>query len=269
VPGTAISGRYARVPRVAYDASAASHSRRSRSGGLPAGARQRALHEVPLEREEHRQRDDQRDEQEGRDHVDRRPELAQLTKIHTVIGCTFCRISATIRSFHVPRNWKIPSDAIAGRPSGRISFRKIRSGSAVDPRLEDVFGSPTKVARLEDRERQARRGVEQDDPEHRVEEAGVVQLEHRDQRHLQRHGEAVLPMNSQSRPGSRATQARSPRVHRSRRRGRVADRDVRRRLQRDQGVVWEHRVVVRPFCHARLREDLPPAQTRSWTAADH
>ena len=43
-----------------------------------------------------------------------------------MIGVVFCpNVSATRRSFHVQRNWKIASDAIAGRPSGRIRRRKI------------------------------------------------------------------------------------------------------------------------------------------------
>ena len=122
------------------------------------------------------------------------PNSRSWPKIQTVIGCVFCpNVSATSRSFHVQRNWKIASDAIAGSPSGRISRRKMHDlGRAVDARrLEDVLRDPDEeVAQQEDRERQAERGVEEDDPEHRVEEPErVVEPEHRDQRHLQRHDE--------------------------------------------------------------------------------
>ena len=93
------------------------------------------------------------------------PNSRSCPKIQTVIGCTFWpNVSATIRSFHVQRNWKIASDAIAGRPSGRISRRKMRDlGRAVDARrFEDVLRQPDEeVAQQEDRERQPERGVEE------------------------------------------------------------------------------------------------------------
>ena len=63
----------------------------------------------------------------GRDHVDVRAELAQLAEDPDGDRLRVPpKVSATIRSFHVQRNWKIASDAIAGSPSGRISRKKIR-----------------------------------------------------------------------------------------------------------------------------------------------
>ena len=67
-----------------------------------------------------------------------------------MIGCTFWpNVSATIRSFHVQRNWKMASDAIAGRPSGRISRTKIVSSEAPSMRADSMmsFGIPTKKLR--------------------------------------------------------------------------------------------------------------------------
>ena len=78
------------------------------------------------------------------------PNSRSCPKIQTVIGCAFWpNVSATIRSFHVQRNWKIASDAIAGRPSGRISRRKIRTSDAPSMRADSrmSFGSPTKKLR--------------------------------------------------------------------------------------------------------------------------
>src|SRR5207253_10338962 len=54
------------------------------------------------------------------------PNSRSCPEIQTVIGVVFCpNVSATSRSFHVQRNWKMASEAIAGRPSGRISRRKM------------------------------------------------------------------------------------------------------------------------------------------------
>ncbi len=78
------------------------------------------------------------------------PNSRSWPKIHTVIGCVFCpKVSATIRSFHVQRNWKIASDAIAGRPSGRISRKKMRISDAPSMRADSrmSFGSPMKKFR--------------------------------------------------------------------------------------------------------------------------
>ena len=78
------------------------------------------------------------------------PNWRRFEKIATVIGCTFWpNVSATIRSFHVQRNWKIASEAIAGRPSGRISRRKIQISEAPSIRADSMmsFGIPTKKFR--------------------------------------------------------------------------------------------------------------------------
>ena len=67
-----------------------------------------------------------------------------------MIGCTFWpKVSATIRSFQVQRNWKIASEAIAGSPSGRISRTKIVSSLAPSIRADSMmsFGIPTKKLR--------------------------------------------------------------------------------------------------------------------------
>ena len=115
-------------------------------------ARQQALHEVALEGEEHRQRDRSSERNEaGRDQVDVRAELAQLRVDRDRDRLRVCgrSVSATSRSFHVHRNWKIASDAIAGRPSGRISRRKIRISEAPSMRADSrmSFGIPMKKLR--------------------------------------------------------------------------------------------------------------------------
>ena len=54
------------------------------------------------------------------------PNVRSWEKIATVIGCVErARVNATSRSFHVHKNWKIASDAIAGSPSGRMMRRKM------------------------------------------------------------------------------------------------------------------------------------------------
>jgi hypothetical protein len=71
-------------------------------------------------------------------------------KIATVIGCVSrASVSATSRSFHVQRNWKIASEAIAGSPSGRISRRKMRISDAPSMRAASIrsFGIPMKKLR--------------------------------------------------------------------------------------------------------------------------
>ena len=78
------------------------------------------------------------------------PKSRSWPEIQTVIGCVFPpNVSATSRSFHVQRNWKIASDAIAGRPSGRISRTKITISLAPSMRADSrmSFGSPTKKFR--------------------------------------------------------------------------------------------------------------------------
>ena len=60
------------------------------------------------------------------------PNSRSCPKIHTVIGCVFWpNVSATMRSFHVQRNWKMASDAIAGSPRGRMSRRKMTISLAI------------------------------------------------------------------------------------------------------------------------------------------
>jgi hypothetical protein len=65
------------------------------------------------------------------------PNSRSWPKIQTVIGWVFWpNVSATIRSFQVQRNWKMARDAIAGRPSGRISRRKILISDAPSMRAD-------------------------------------------------------------------------------------------------------------------------------------
>ena len=199
------------------------------------------------------------------------PNSRSWPKIQTVIGCVFWpNVSATIRSFHVQRNWKIASDAIAGRPSGRISFRKMRISDAPSMRADSrmSFGSPTKKLR----NRKIANGSpnaawKRMIPSDRVEQPErVVEPEHRDQRHLQRHDEQRDHADEEpvATRGSRATRTRSRRARRSRRRASVLPTAMYAVvLQRgEQSLVVEHRVVVRPGREARMREDLPPALRR-------
>src|SRR5262249_31408822 len=75
------------------------------------------------------------------------PNSRSCPAIHTVIGVVFCpKVRATSRSFHVQRNWKIASDAIAGRPSGRISRTKMTISFAPSIRADSrmSFGKPMK-----------------------------------------------------------------------------------------------------------------------------
>src|SRR6478735_2832881 len=68
----------------------------------------------------------------------------------SMFGCVFRAItSATSRSFQVQRNWKIASEAIAGRPSGRISFQKMRNSDAPSMRADSrmSLGIPMKKLR--------------------------------------------------------------------------------------------------------------------------
>src|SRR4026207_1915419 len=110
------------------------------------------------------------------------PNWRSCVKIATVIGLTsWPKVSATSRSFHVQRNWKIASEAIAGRPGRRGGGRgeaqqAPRRGGAVDPRrLHQVSrDADEEVAQQEDREGQAERRVEEDQPDHRVVQVAVV-----------------------------------------------------------------------------------------------
>ena len=197
------------------------------------------------------------------------PNWRNSEKIATVITwVSRPKVSATRKSFHVHRNWKIASDAIAGRPSGRISRRKIVSSEAPSMRADSrmSFGMPDEeVAQQEDRERQPERAVEEDQRERRVEDPEVVvEREHRDQRHLQRHHEQRdrRPGRASRGPGTRSTRTRSRRARR-RRSGSPC------RRSRRSSVVPSARVIVSLSSTfavvlerglARLGEHLPPAR---------
>ena len=75
------------------------------------------------------------------------------------------KISATSMSFHTHRNWKMPSDAIAGPPSGMTTVVNSRSlARAVQPRRLQQFAGDLReeVPQQEDRERQTEADVEED-----------------------------------------------------------------------------------------------------------
>ena len=94
-------------------------------------------------------------------------------KIQTVIGWTL-NVSETIRSFHVQRNWKIASEAIAGSPSGRIRRRKIQISLAPSMRADSrmSFGIPMKkLRRRKMANGQPERGVEEDHAQGRAADA--------------------------------------------------------------------------------------------------
>ena len=83
-------------------------------------SRRAALDEVALEGEEDRERDQERDERRRRDQLDVGAEGAELREDRD--GDRLClrpKVSATRRSFHVQRNWKI-----ARRRNRRQSERK-------------------------------------------------------------------------------------------------------------------------------------------------
>ena len=78
------------------------------------------------------------------------PNWRTLLKMATVIGCVSRpKVRATSRSFQTQRNWKIASDAIAGRPSGSTSRRKMRASEAPSIRADSntSFGIPRKKFR--------------------------------------------------------------------------------------------------------------------------
>ena len=142
------------------------------------------------------------------------PNWRSCVKIATVIGCVSRpNVSATSRSFHVQRNWKIASEAIAGQPERQDQAQEDPDlGGAVDPRrLHQVLRDPDEeVPQQEDRERQPEGGVEEDQAEHRVEEPEVgVEREDRDQRHLDRddehrdHGDEEPVAAGELEPGER------------------------------------------------------------------
>ena len=85
-------------------------------------AGEHTLLEVALEREEHAEGDDEREEGSRREDVDVRAELTGLgLQRDGERADRESRTSAMSMSFHTHRNWKMPSEAIAGRPSGRMT----------------------------------------------------------------------------------------------------------------------------------------------------
>ena len=130
--------------------------------------------------------------------------------------------------------------------------------------LEQVLGDAyEEVAEQEDGERQAEGGVEEDQGENRVvDPERLVEPEHRDERHLQRHDEErdhdheepVSPGEIEPRERVAGEGADEDGKQRA------ADRDPDRRHERrgDRLVVEDRRVVLEREL-ARLREDLPPA----------
>ena len=135
----------------------------------------RPCDEVALEGEEDGERDRQRDERRRRDQLDVGAELAQLREDRDRDRLRLAAEgSATSRSFHVQRNWKIASEAIAGSAERQDQAEEDPDlRGAVDARrLQQVLRDPDEeVAQQEDRERQPERRVEEDQPEHRVEDA--------------------------------------------------------------------------------------------------
>ena len=167
------------------------------------------------------------------------PNSRSWPEIQTVIGVVFCpNVSATSRSFHVQRNWKIASDAIAGRPSGRISRRKIVISIAPSMRADSrmSFGSPTKKLRSRKIANGSPKAAWKSAmPYHGVEEPErVVEPEHRDQRHLQRHDEQRDHADEHPVAAGEVEPRERVAGHRAEDddEQRVADGDVRGRLQR-------------------------------------
>ena len=100
---------------------------------------------------------------------------------------------ATSRSFQTHRNWKIAKAPSAGIESGSTIRMKVWNADApsIDGGLEQVARQLRhEVVEQEDRERQPERRVGQPDPdEGAVQRRAAVDLEDRDQRHLERHDE--------------------------------------------------------------------------------
>ena len=177
------------------------------------------------------------------------PNSRRLAKIATVIGCTFWpKVSATIRSFQVQRNWKMASEAIAGSPSGRISRTKILSSEAPSIRADSMMslGIPTKKLRSRKIANGSPNAAWKSTIEHRVVKPDlVVEREHRDQRHLQRHDEQRDHADEdpvaagELEPGERVAGERADDDHDQR----VRDRDLGRDHERvrDQPLVVQDR----------------------------
>ena len=94
------------------------------------------------------------------------PNCRVWLRIATVSGAfsVLAKTNATSRSFHVQRNWKIASDAMAGQPDRQHDRAEhAELARAVDPRrLQQLAGDAgEEVAQQEDGERQAERDVEQ------------------------------------------------------------------------------------------------------------
>ena len=162
------------------------------------------------------------------------------------------------------------SEAIAGRPSGRISRTKIRTSDAPSMRAASrmSFGIPAKKLRS--------RKIANGSPKamwkrtipstvsNRLEV--VVQREHRDQRHLQRHDEQrhdheedpVAARELQPRERVAGEDADDDR------RGRVLPTAICTVVHSESmiALLWKTCAVVLPGREARLREDLPPAAHR-------
>ncbi len=78
------------------------------------------------------------------------PNWRSCVKIATVIGCVLrAKVSATSRSFQVHRNWKMASEAIAGRLSGSTRRKKMPISEAPSMRAasSSSAGNPTKKLR--------------------------------------------------------------------------------------------------------------------------
>src|SRR6476660_7208481 len=166
------------------------------------------------------------------------PNSRSCPEIQTVIGVVFCpKVSATSRSFHVQRNWKIASDAIAGSPSGRISRRKMRISEAPSIRADSrmSFGSPMKKFRNRKIANGSPKAVWKSAiPYQGSKRPRVGEAKHRDQGHLDRHDEQRDHRDEEPVPPREV----EPREGVSRERAdeddeqRVADRDVGGRLER-------------------------------------
>ena len=139
----------------------------------------------------------------------REPTSSLSCAVSVATSCSVPRnTSATSRSFHTQRNWKIAKDASAGSDSGSASrVNAVKWRGAVDERgLEEVPGELGHVGgQQEDRQRQAEPGVGQPDAQERaVEVQAGVDPQQRDQRHLQRHDEQADDHREQHRPTGEA-----------------------------------------------------------------
>src|SRR5581483_2705483 len=240
--------------------------RRSRSGSLD-GAGEEPFGEVALEREEHGERDDHRQEGRRRDQVDVRSELPQLGEDRDGHRLRVPRQGQRDEQV-VPRPEELEDRERRDRRQAEREDQTQedpRFRRAVDARrFEDVLrNADEEVPEQEDRERQRERGVEEDERDHRVEDPQVVEeRKDRDQRHLKRYNEQ--PEDDNEEPVAAGEVDPRERVGRARRdddrQDRAADRDLRRRDERvrDVRVVPEVAVVLERR-EAGLREDLPPA----------